>query len=398
MRGMPIIFVVCASLILAVSFGTRQTFGLLLGPMTLELGWSHGIFALAVAVQNLTWGLSQPFFGALADRFGLVRVLMLGAALYVIGLLIMALSGTTAGLHLGGGFLVGLGTGGTGFSLVLAATARIAPPERRSMALGIVGAGGSFGQFLMPLVAQGLIGAFGWYVALLALSVPIGSMAALAFGLVRADKVIVQSVDEQTLSAALGEAAGHRGYWLLNAGFFVCGFHVAFIGTHLPGYLESLNFEPMLGAWALAVIGLFNILGSLGLGFLGDRFRKKLLLSSLYFLRSLTMLGFLVAPPSEAVVLLFSAAIGLLWLGTVPLTGGLVGQIFGPRYMATLFGIVMLSHQVGAFFGAWIGGAVFDLTGSYDIAWILAIVLGFVSTALHLPIADAPLRAEKAVV
>ena len=364
--------------------------------MTEAFGWNHGVFALAVAIQNLTWGLSQPLFGALADRYGIVRVLVLGGALYVAGLVIMALGETPATLHLGGGLLVGMGTGGTGFSMVLAATARLVAPERRSMVLGLVSAGGSFGQFLMPLLAHGLIAALGWLPALLVLSVVVGAMMPLAFGLVRADRLPTPAGGGQNLRAALAEAAGHRGYRLLNAGFFVCGFHVAYIGTHLPGYLTSLRFEASLAAWALALIGLFNVAGSLVAGYLGDRLRKKVLLSSLYLLRAAVMAGFLVVPPSQAAVLVFSATIGLLWLGTVPLTGGLVGQIFGPRYMATLFGIVTLSHQIGAFFGAWIGGVVFDWTGSYDVAWLMAIGLGVAAAALHLPIADAPLRTDEA--
>jgi MFS family permease len=379
---------------LLLSFGIRQSFGLFLEPMTVGLGWNRTVFALAIALQNLAWGISQPLFGAFADRFGVVRALLLGAALYIAGLFTMALSGTPAGLYLGAGVLIGFGVSGTSFSLVLAAVARAAPPERRSLALGLVSAGGSFGQFAMPLFSQGLIGGVGWYTALLILAVCAGLMVPFAFGLARADKVSQPATSTQSLGDALREAGGHRGYWLLNAGFFVCGFHVAFVATHLPAYLANLNFVPMLGAWALATIGLFNIIGTFVAGFLGGRHRKKYVLSGLYLGRSAVFVLFLLMPPSPVWVLVASAAIGLLWLGTVPLTGGLVGQIFGPRYMATLFSIVMLSHQVGAFFGAWIGGYVFDITGSYDIAWKMAIVLGIMSAALHLPITDQALRVE----
>lgn len=379
---------------LLLSFGVRQSFGLFLEPMTAGLGWNRTVFALAIALQNLAWGISQPLFGAFADRFGIVRALLLGAALYIAGLFTMALSGTPAGLYLGAGLLIGFGVSGTSFSLVLAAVARAAPPERRSLALGLVSAGGSFGQFAMPLFSQGLIGGVGWYTALLILAVCAGLMVPFAFGLARADKVSQPATSTQSLGDALREAGGHRGYWLLNAGFFVCGFHVAFVATHLPAYLANLNFVPMLGAWALATIGLFNIIGTFIAGFLGGRHRKKYVLSGLYLGRSAVFVLFLFMPPSPVWVLIASAAIGLLWLGTVPLTGGLVGQIFGPRYMATLFSIVMLSHQVGAFFGAWIGGYVFDITGSYDIAWKMAIVLGIMSAALHLPITDQALRVE----
>jgi MFS family permease len=394
MRKLPLLLMVCAALVLLLSFGIRQSFGLFLEPMTVGLGWNRTVFALAIALQNLAWGISQPLFGALADRFGIVRALLLGAALYIAGLFIMAISGTPAGLYLGAGLLIGFGVSGTSFSLVLAAVARAVPPERSSLALGLVSAGGSFGQFAMPLFSQGLIGGVGWYAALLILAVAAGLMVPFAFGLARADKTAAPTASAQSLGDALREASGHRGYWLLNAGFFVCGFHVAFVATHLPAYLLNLNFAPMLGAWALAAIGLFNIIGTFVAGFLGGRHRKKYVLSGLYLGRSAVFMLFLFMPPSPAWVLMASAAIGLLWLGTVPLTGGIVRQIFGPRYMATLFSIVMLSHQIGAFFGAWVGGYVFDITGSYDLAWKIAIVLGIMSAALHLPIADRALRVE----
>ena len=394
MRRISFVLVVCAAGILLLSFGIRQSFGLFLEPITTSLGLSHTSFALAIAIQNLLWGLSQPLLGILADRFGIVRALLLGGVLYIAGLLVMALSGSEAGLYLGAGLLIGLGVSGTSFSLVLAAVARATAPERRSLALGLVSAGGTFGQFAMPIFSQALIDGTGWLVGLLVLAGCAGLMVPCAFGLVRADAGREQTAGTQSLGDALREAAGHDGYWLLNAGFFVCGFHVAFIATHLPAYLASLEFDSMLGAWALATIGLFNIVGTFVAGFLGGRHRKKNVLSGLYFLRSLVFTLFLLVPPSQFSVLLASAAIGLLWLGTVPLTGGLVGEIFGPRYMATLFSIVMMSHQIGAFFGAWIGGFVFDLTGSYEIAWQIAIVLGVVSAVVHLPIRDRPLRLE----
>jgi MFS family permease len=393
MRRLPLALIAAASIILALSFGTRQSFGLFLTPMTTSQGFSAGVFAFAIALQNLLWGLSQPLFGAIADRFGIFRAVLLGAACYVLGLVIMAYSTSGAGLYFGAGLLVGLGTAGTAFGLVLAAVARTAPPEKRSMALGIASAGGSMGQFAIPLFAQGLIGSLGWFTALLLLAATAALMAPLALWLRPADRVEVPE-SPQSLGDALREAAAHRGYWLLNGGFFVCGFHVAFIATHLPGYLAGLDFPAMVAAWALATIGLFNVAGSFLAGWLGGLYRKKWLLSGLYFARSLVFAGFLLFPPSVATILLFSAGIGLLWLSTVPLTGGLIGQIFGARYMATLFGIVMLSHQIGAFFGAWAGGLVFDATGSYDIAWTAAIALGVMAAALHLPIADRALRPE----
>jgi MFS family permease len=394
-RRLSLILVLCAVTILLLSFGIRQSFGLFLGPMTAGLGISHTVFAFAVALQNLLWGLSQPAFGALADRFGIVRVLIIGGVLYAAGLLIMAFSGSALGLNLSAGLLVGFGVSATSFSLVLSAVARATAPAHRSLALGLVSAGGSFGQFAMPLVAQGLIDHIGWFAALLVLAACAGVMVPAAFGLAAADETAQDTHGSQSLGEALREAAVHNGYWLLNAGFFVCGFHVAFIATHLPAYLVTLNLGAEMGAWALATIGLFNIVGTFAFGFLGGRYRKKKVLAGLYFSRSAVFTAFLLVPASQVSVLLASAAIGLLWLGTVPLTGGIVGQIFGPRYMATLFSIVMMSHQVGAFFGAWLGGYVFDLTGSYNIAWEVAIALGLMSAALHLPIADRPLRAEQ---
>jgi MFS family permease len=380
-------------MILAVSFGVRQSFGLFLEPMTSAFQWSVGAFAFAVALQNLLWGLTQPIFGALADRYGVVRTIILGSALYLLGLLLMAYGSSPGTLYLGTGLLVGFGVSGTSFSLILAAVARSTTVERRSLALGIVSAGGSLGQVVMPLIAQGMIDSYGWLAAMLVFCVFAGMMMPLAFGLARADRV-TQGASQASLGEAVREAVGHRGYWLLNAGFFVCGFHVAFIATHLPGYLASLAFTPKLAAWSLATIGLFNVLGSFAAGILGGTHRKKYVLSWIYLLRSVVFALFLVAPMSELTVLALCACMGLLWLSTVPLTGGLVGQIFGPRYMATLFGVVMMSHQLGGFFGAWVGGYVFDITGSYDAAWIFAVALGLASAALHLPIADRPLRAE----
>ena len=393
MHKLPVPLLVCAALILAVSFGVRQSFGLFLEPMTSEFGWNVGVFAFAVALQNLLWGLSQPLFGVLADRVGVVRTALLGALLYLLGLLVMAYGGTPGSLYFGTGFLVGFGVSGTSFSLILAAVARSTVAERRSLALGIVSAGGSLGQVVMPLVAQGMVGSFGWLAGMLVFCVFAGMMMPLAFGMARADRV-THGGAQASLGDAVREAAAHRGYWLLNAGFFVCGFHVAFIATHLPGYLATLDFNPSLAAWALATIGLFNVVGSFAAGILGGTHRKKYVLSWIYLLRSIVFAAFLIAPMTEITVVLLAACIGVLWLSTVPLTGGLVGQIFGPRYMATLFGVVMMSHQLGGFFGAWVGGYVFDLTGSYDTAWVFATALGLASAALHVPIADRPLRAE----
>ena len=395
MAPFPIIFVICAVLAVGISFGSRTTFGLFLGPMTTDLGWTHATFALAVAVQNLLWGLSQPICGALADRFGLVKVMVLGTIIYIAGLAIMALNPTEAGLHLGAGVFVGLGAGGTGVALLMAATARVVAPERRGLALGIVGSGAAFGQFSMPLVAQFSIDSYGWFVAIFVLAGICGSMIPLAFGLRQTDRQGRPTIVEQSIGDALREAGGHSGFWLLNVGFFVCGFHVVYIATHLPSYLTHLGFKPSLGALSIAVLGLVNMFTSIGAGFLGDRMRKNVLLSILYLMRAVCITIFIITPPSVASVIFFAISMGFFWLGTVPVTGALVGQIFGARHMATLFGIVMFSHQVGAFFGAWVGGIVFDATGSYDIAWIICIGLGVLAAIVHWPIADKPIRLDE---
>lgn len=395
MARIPIIFISCATLLIAISFGIRNTFGLFLGPMTTDLGWTHATFALAVAISNLIWGLVQPFFGALADRIGLVRSMILGTVIYVAGLLVMGLYTTEAGLLLGAGVLTGLGAGGTGIALLMAATARVVAPEKRGVALGIVGSGAAIGQFVLPLVVQGSIDGYGWLIAIFILAVLCGAMVPLAFGLRRADRLPQSTAVELSLVEALREASNHRGFWLLNIGFSICGFHVIYIATHLPSYLTHLGFEASVGAIALAIIGGVNGVFSIVAGYIGDRMSKKILLSILYLFRSIAITIFFVTPPSMTSVIVFAITMGTAWLSVVPLTGALVGQIFGARHMATLFGIVLFSHQIGAFFGAWIGGIVFDATGSYDIAWMIAIGLGIVSAIVHLPIADKPLRVEE---
>ncbi len=391
---LPLIVLICGASVLALNMGVRQTFGLFLEPMTLDLGISRGSFSLAIAVQNLLWGLLTPVCGMLADRYGTGRVLVAGGLLYTLGILVMALGASGLGVHLGAGVLVGVAVGASGFPLVLAAVARSVPPERRSMALAIAATGGSVGQFLLLPLAQVLIDALGWPAALLIFAALAALIVPLAGAL--AGKPDASVAGPASLVGALGQAGRHSGYLLLTAGFFVCGFHVAFIGTHLPGYITSCNLSPLVGATALSIIGFFNILGGLLAGVLGSRFRMKYVLSGIYLARAVVIGLFLLGPKTELTVFLFSAAFGLLWLSTVPLTSGVVGQIFGPRYMATLFGFVMLSHQVGAFFGAWFGGLSYDLSGSYDAVWIISVLLGLLAAALHWPIADQPVTAATA--
>lgn len=381
--------VLCAAAVLTISNGLRSSFGLFLTPMSLDLGVSRETFALAIAIQGLVWGISQPVFGGLADRYGAIRIVLLGTVIYVAGLLWMAWAEGPIGLHLGQGLLVGLGISATGFAVVLGPVGRAVPAERRSMALGIAAAGGSFGQFALAPVGGALIGGVGWSIALVAYCGIAAMMLPCLIGMRGSHRPPEGSV--QSLPEALAEARAHSGFWLLCGGFFVCGFHVYFIATHLPPFLTDVGLAPMLGATAIAVIGLGNIVGTFAAGWLGDRHRKKYVLSLFYLGRALVMGLFVVVPVSEASVLVFSVFMGLLWLGTVPLTSGLVAQIFGPRYLGALFGIVFLSHQVGSFLGAWLGGYVYEETGSYDAVWLTAVALGVVAAVIHWPIADKPL-------
>lgn len=385
-----ILVLIAGALVLSLTMGIRQSFGLYLAPITHDLAISHSSFSLAIALQNLLWGALTPLVGALADRWGTGRTLVLGGLAYSSGLLIMALMPTLAGLQLGAGVLVGIAVSASGFPLILSAVARHAPEGRRGAWLGMATAGGSLGQFILLPATQGLIGSFGWVTSLLILSVAAAFIVPLAWPL--RGRPLHTGADSQPLSAALREAGRHRGYWLLNAGFFVCGFHVAFVATHLPAFLTSEGLSPAVGATALALVGFFNIIGSFGAGWLGSRFPMKRILTGLYLARAALIMLMLASPLTPVTAALFGAGLGLLWLGTVPLTSGLVSQIFGARYLATLFGIVMLSHQVGAFLGAWLGGLSYDLTGSYTAVWWMATGLALIAAALHWPIADQPLR------
>jgi len=380
------------AVLLSLNMGLRQTFGLFLEPMTDALSVSHSAFGLAIAVQNLLWGALTPLCGVLADRYGTGRVLVAGGLLYVAGLLVMALVQTPLGMHLGAGILTGIAVSATGFPLVLSAVARAAPADKRSTWLGIATAGGSMGQFLLLPATQVMIAGLEWSGALVGLAVAAAVMVPLAAPL-RGRPGALQEGD-LTLGAAVAEARAHHGYLLLNAGFFVCGFHVAFVATHFPAYVESQNLPAWMGATALGVIGFFNIIGTFLFGWLGGRYRKKWVLTMMYLARAVVIGGLLVLPVTQWTIWVFAVTFGTLWLGTVPLTSGLVGQIFGPRYLATLFGVVMFSHQIGAFFGAWLGGISYDLTGSYTVIWLVALILSLMSAALHAPIEDAPLRPE----
>ncbi|MCK8514781.1 MFS transporter [Methylonatrum kenyense] len=376
-----------------LSMGMRQSFGIFMPAVSADLGGSREVFALAIALQNLAWGLVQPGVGMLADRYGSRLVAGAGGALYALGLALTTLATTAVALNLSLGFLVGAGLSATTFVVVLGAVAKVVPDNRRGFAFGIVTAAGSFGMFAMVPISHGLLDGMGWQGAFLGLTGLGIILALLAIGFPAAGHRPAPLRSEQSMTQALRQAAEHRGYWLLNAGFFVCGFHVMFIATHLPAYLEDEGLSGRVAAIALALIGLFNILGSFVFGVLGDRIRKPRLLSSLYAARVVVIAAFLIVPLSPATALVFSALMGFLWLGTIPLTSGLVAQIFGPRYMTTLFGIVFLNHQIGSFIGAWMGGRVFDVTGSYDMVWLLAVGLGIAATVLHLPISDRRVNA-----
>jgi MFS family permease len=381
---------VTGCLILVIANGARSSTGLFLPEMTQARGWSRETFGFAMAVQALAWGAGAILFGALSDRIGATRTLMIGSALYAAGLFGMGWAQTGLALSLTGGLLVGLGIGGTAFGVVFAAIGKLVPPERRTWAFGIGTAAGSFGQFLfLPAAAEG-IHAFGWQAALFGHAVAAGAIALFALG-VRGDRAAgAAQPGGLTFAQALREAGGDRSFHLLFWGYFVCGLQVVFIGLHLPAYLADKGLPLTLGAQALAIVGLFNVIGSLSAGWLGGRMSKKWLLAGIYVARSIVMTAFLLAPLSPWSVWLFAAAMGLLWLSTVPLTTGLVGQIYGVRHLGLLGGLVFFGHQIGSFLGAWLGGRIFDLTGSYDWAWVMVIAFGAFAAVMHAPIDQRP--------
>ncbi|OEC46036.1 MFS transporter [Pseudomonas sp. 1D4] len=377
-----------ASLILALSLGIRHGFGLFLAPMSGEFGWGREVFAFAIALQNLIWGLSQPFTGALADRFGATRAVLVGGVLYALGLVLMSLSHSPLQLSASAGLLIGIGLSGTSFSVILGVVGRAVPVEQRSMAMGIAAAAGSFGQFAMLPGSQGLISWLGWSSALLALGLLVALIVPLA-GMLK-DRPLPCKGPEQSLAEALREAAVHRGFWLLSLGFFVCGFQVVFIGVHLPAYLVDQHLPATVGTTVLALVGLFNVFGTYIAGWLGGRLAKPRLLTVLYLLRAVVILTFLYMPLSVWSAYAFGMAMGLLWLSTVPLTNGTVATLFGVRNLSMLGGIVFLFHQLGAFLGGWLGGYLYDHSGSYEVVWQISILLSLMAAALNWPIREQP--------
>ncbi|KJK00790.1 MFS transporter [Pseudomonas sp. 21] len=378
------------ALILALSLGIRHGFGLFLAPMSAEFGWGRETFAFAIALQNLIWGIAQPFTGAIADRFGAMRTVLVGGILYAVGLVLMGYSDSAFSLSMSAGLLIGIGLSGTSFSVILGAVGRAVPLERRSMAMGISAAAGSFGQFAMLPGTLGLIGWLGWSAALLALGLLVAFIVPLAA--LMKDKPLPMQGHEQTLGEALREAAGHSGFWLLSLGFFVCGFQVVFIGVHLPAYLVDRHLPATVGTTVLALVGLFNVFGTYLAGWLGGRMSKPRLLTGLYLLRAVVIVAFIWAPLSVWTAYAFGIAMGLLWLSTVPLTNGTVATLFGVRNLSMLGGITFLFHQIGAFLGGWLGGYVYDHTGNYDLVWQVSILLSLLAGLLNWPVRERPVE------
>jgi len=376
LRQRWLVIMLAGATLVSATLGIRQVFGLFLQPISLELGTGFQLFSLAIALQNLVWGLSSPLFGAAADRYGPWRVAAIGALLYGGGLFLMSSYVTEAGIFIGQ-ILIGLGLGSAGISIAIGAVARAAPPEKRSIAMGLVTSFGSFGQFALVPVTQILMVTGGWQFALLMLSVIMASMVAVAMGL-RTPAGSARPIEgpDLTIGAALQQAVSSRDYILLTVGFFVCGLQLVFITTHLPTYLHDAGLSPDISSWALALIGLFNIIGAFVCGWLGGVVSKKKSLATVYLLRGITIAAFILIPPTPVTALLFGACMGLLWLGTIPLTSGLIVVFFGPRYLSMLYGLVFLSHQIGSFVGAWLGGIWYDWFGNYEAMWWLNVAAG----------------------
>ncbi len=387
----PLVIIVCGCAIALLGFGPRSTLGFFIQPMSREFSWGRDVFGLALAVQNLLWGLGQPLAGAIADRFGILRVMVVGALLYAAGLLMMRYATTPLSLDLGAGVLIGFGLSGCSFNLVLSAFSKLLPPEHRGPALGAGTAAGSFGQFLFAPIGVALIGTIGWqgtltvFAALMLLIVPLSLALSTP-----ASSTTVAEADQQSFKTALAEAFGHRSYVLLVLGFFTCGFQLAFITIHLPAFLVDRGISAQTGGWVVASIGLFNIMGSIGVGWLQNRVPKRYILSTIYLIRALSTVAFISLPITPASAILFGAISGLTWLSTVPPTSALVALMFGTRWFATLYGFAFVSHQVGGFLGAWLGGIVFDRFGSYAPVWWLSVLFGVLSALINLPIVEKP--------
>ncbi len=393
----PLVIIVCGCAIALLGFGPRSALGFFVQPMSHEFAWGRDVFGLALAVQNLLWGLGQPIAGAIADRFGIFRVMLVGALLYAGGLVMMRYAATPLSLDLGAGVLIGFGLSGCSFNLVLSAFAKLLPPERRGLALGAGTAAGSFGQFMFAPFGVALIDNFGWQTALTVFGVLMLLIIPLSLALSTppATAANVPAAQQQSFTTALAEAFGHRSYVLLVLGFFTCGFQLAFVTVHLPAFLVDRGISSQVGGWVMAAIGLFNMMGSLSVGWLQNRLPKRYILSVIYFARALATIAFISFPITPFSAIAFGAVSGLLWLSTVPPTSALVSLMFGTRWFATLYGFAFVSHQVGGFLGVWLGGIVFEKFGSYTPIWWLSVLFGVLSALINLPIVEEPV--ERAV-
>jgi MFS family permease len=388
----PAVILICGCLIGMIGFGPRSALGFFLTPMSTAYGWSRDVFSLALALQMLLWGAAVPFTGAIADRFGSIQVLCVGTLLYAAGLALMAYSTTPLALHITAGGMIGFGLAGSSFTLVIGAFGKLLPEHLRSFGFGAGTAAGSFGQFLFSPLAVGLIDQFGWHYTLLIFSGIVLLILPLSLALAAPQPVVPApgAPPPQSVVQALAEAFGHKSYVLLVIGFFTCGFQLFFITVHLPAYLVDRGLPAEIGGWTLAIIGLANIVGSLLAGWLSNLTQKRYVLGAIYFGRSIAIAVFILLPPSSAATLIFGAVIGLLWLSTIPPTSGLVAIMFGTRWLTMLFGFAFFSHQVGGFLGVWLGGVLFEQTGSYDVIWWGSVILGVASAIINLPIVETP--------
>ncbi|MEA2906555.1 MAG: hypothetical protein QOI12_3942 [Alphaproteobacteria bacterium] len=391
----PVVMVLCGCCIAMLSFGPRSSLGFFLTPLSSANGWGRDVFALALAIQNLLWGIGQPFAGAIADKYGAPRVLSGGVLLYALGLYLTAYATTPGLLYISAGVLIGFGLSGCAVPMVIGALGKLLPESWRTLAFGAATAAGSFGQFLFSPLAVSLMGEYGWQATLVVFSSVMLLVVPLSLILMapkRPSGAPAAAAPAQSVRQALVEAFGHRSYVLLVLGFFTCGFQLAFVTVHLPSYLIDRGLSVAVGGWTLAVIGLFNIVGSLGSGYLATFMPKRYILSFIYFARALSVLAFISLPASPAVTLIYGAVTGILWLSTVPPTSGLVAVMFGTRWLTMLFGFAFFSHQVGGFLGVWLGGIAFERTGSYDLIWWLSILFGVLSALINLPIVEKPVQ------
>lgn len=390
MKNPWLVVLLSASFLVTIGLGIRQSMGLFLTPISLEMGTGRELFSFAIAIQNILWGISSPLFGALSDRIGCWKVAALGGGFYLAGLLMMAGIVTPGGMIFGN-ILFGLGLGSAGMAVTLGAVSKVVPDAKRTLAIGLVTSLGSFGQFALVPITQLMILGYGWQVAMISLSMIGGTIIAVSYGLKSADDSTTAMVAESSLGKTVLHAFRSRDYILLVAGFFVCGLHLVFITTHLPVFLQDNGIKASVASWSLSMIGLFNIAGAIFFGWIGGKMPKKIPLACIYLARTIIIFGFITFPITPTSAIVFGMAMGFIWLGTIPLTSGLVITFFGPRYMATLYGVVFLSHQMGSFLGAWLGGKIYDITDNYDLMWNINLAAGLGAFLIHLIIREKPI-------